>query len=118
MKKGGGDDKNVLITPLPTLPGYKVVDAKGFVMGSSLEFVPADRVLYAFFASIVNPRARHELYSSIFRSLRHDALLRLSENARKIGANAVLGVRLRVWRAGYGMYEAYAYGTAVEVKRL
>ena len=118
MKKGSGEDKNVLITSLHSLPGYEVVESKGFVMGSYLDFIPADRVVYAFFASIINPRARHDLYSNFFKRLRHRAMLRLSENARKVGANAVLGVTLRIWRSGYGMYEAYAYGTAVEVKRL
>jgi len=118
MKEGGGEDKNVLITSLPSLPGYEVLESRGFVMGSALDFVPADRVIFAFFASIFDPAARNRLYSGFFRRLRHQALVRLSENARKVGANAVLGVSVRIWHCGYGMYEAYAYGTAVEVRRV
>ena len=117
MKKGSGEDKNVLITSLDSLPGYRVVESKGFVMGSALDFIPADRVIYAFFASILDPKARHRLYSNFFKRLRHEALLRLSENAKRLGANAVMGATVRIWRSGYGMYEAYAYGTAVEVKK-
>lgn len=117
MKKGSGEDKNVLITSLPNLPDYDVVESKGFVMGSALDFVPADRVIYAFFASILDPQARQRLYSRFFQRLRHRAIERLRENARRIGANAVIGVHIKIWRSGYGMYEAYAYGTAVEVKK-
>ncbi len=107
----------MLISTLPSVPGYRVVESKGFVTGSAVDFVPADRVVYAFFASIVRPEARHDLYSAFFRRLRHRALLRLMDNARAMGANAVLGVRLELRRTGYGMYEAYAYGTAMEVER-
>lgn len=118
MEKRAGEDKNVLITSLSSLPGYEVVESKGFVMGSALDFIPADRVVYAFFASILDPEARHRLYSNFFKRLRHRALMALSENAKKLGANAVIGVSVRIWRSGYGMYEAYAYGTAAEVKRV
>lgn len=118
MDEGAGEDKNVLITSLPSLPGYEVVESKGFVMGSSFDTVPADRVVYAFFASVFDPAARNRLYSGFFRRLRHGALMKLSENAKKLGANAVLGTSVRIWRCGYGMYEAYAYGTAVEVRKV
>ena len=118
MNGRDGEDKNVLITSLSSLPGYDVLESKGFVMGSALDFVPADRVVYAFFASIFDPKARNRLYSSFFKRLRHRALLTLSENATKLGANAVFGASVSIWHCGYGMYEAYAYGTAVEVKKI
>lgn len=118
MNEGPREDKNVLISTLQSIPGYEVVDSKGFVMGSSFDFVPADRVVYAFFASIFDPQSRDRLYSSFFKRLRHEALLKLSENALKLGANAVLGASINSWRCGYGMYEVYAYGTAVEVNRI
>ncbi len=80
-------------------------------------FVPYDRVIYAAVRSFWHRSAREDLYSEFFRRLRHRALMKMSSNALRIGANAVVGVRVEIWRAGYGIYEAYAYGTAVEVKK-
>ncbi|NPA76932.1 MAG: YbjQ family protein [Candidatus Diapherotrites archaeon] len=117
MSIGPAPDKNVLLSATDAIPGYSVVESKGFAMGSAVMFVPYDRVIYAFVRSLWHSTARDDLYSEFFRRLRHKALLRLSENARRMGANAVLGVTLQIWRAGYGIYEAYAYGTAVEVKK-
>ncbi len=117
MSNGPAPDKNVLLSTTDAIPGYSVVESKGFVMGSAVMFVPYDRVIYAFVRTIWHPEARDELYSEFFRRLRHKALMAISRNARKLGANAVLGLKLRIWKSGYGMYEAYAYGTAVEVKK-
>jgi uncharacterized protein YbjQ (UPF0145 family) len=117
MSSRSAPDKNVLVSSTDQIPGYSVVESKGFVMGSAVGFVPADRVIYAMVRSIWDPKAKERLYSSIFRKLRHRALSTLIENARKLNANAVLGTTVRIWRAGYGFYEAYAYGTAVEVKK-
>lgn len=50
-------------------------------------------------------------FSDIFNATRHHALERLATQARKAGANAVVGVRTNVLRMN-GMHEMYMTGTA------
>ncbi|GEM_PF-4709945 len=115
MKKGKGEDINVLLSSTDSIPGFSIRRSLGFVTGSASGTVHANSALYSFLASLIHPERRTEPYDRLFRSIRHRALLRLMENARKLGANAVVGVRISFYRVGYGFYEAFAYGTAVEV---
>jgi uncharacterized protein YbjQ (UPF0145 family) len=50
-------------------------------------------------------------FSDIFNATRHRALDRLVSQARKVGANAVVGVRTHVMKYG-GLHEMYLTGTA------
>jgi uncharacterized protein YbjQ (UPF0145 family) len=51
-------------------------------------------------------------YTEVLEDARRHALDRLIENARAVGANAVLGVRFDSTEIGSNMSEIVAYGTA------
>jgi len=104
--------KNVIVTPLQTLEGIPVKKYIGFVFGSAVrELTTSDLVGMSVFSS----QKRMRVLERVLKGIRHEALRNLSMNAAKMGANAVLGVHVHVWSPKKHIYEAYAYGTAVEV---
>ncbi|MFW1952163.1 YbjQ family protein [Acinetobacter beijerinckii] len=54
-------------------------------------------------------------YESIVERARREAMLRLKQEADRIGANHIMGVRLNTTELGMqgGMVEVFAYGTAI-----
>jgi uncharacterized protein YbjQ (UPF0145 family) len=52
-------------------------------------------------------------YTEVLEDARRHALDRLVENAREVGANAVVGVRFDSTEIGSNMSEIVAYGTAM-----
>ncbi|MFW2162395.1 YbjQ family protein [Acinetobacter beijerinckii] len=54
-------------------------------------------------------------YESIVERARREAMLRLKQEADRIGANHIMGVRLSTTELGMqgGMVEVFAYGTAI-----
>ena len=56
-------------------------------------------------------------YTQMLDQARYDALTRLMEHARSLGANAVIGARFDSSEIGQTMSEILAYGTAVVVQK-
>lgn len=54
-------------------------------------------------------------YESVVERARREAMLRLKQEAARIGANHIMGVRLSTTELGMqgGMVEVFAYGTAI-----
>lgn len=54
-------------------------------------------------------------YESIVERARREAMLRLKQEADRIGANHIMGIRLSTTELGMqgGMVEVFAYGTAI-----
>jgi len=52
----------------------------------------------------------------LLEQVRHQAIERLAEHAKSLGANAVLSVRLGPSEMGISMTEVLAYGTAMVVE--
>jgi uncharacterized protein YbjQ (UPF0145 family) len=55
-------------------------------------------------------------YTELLQEARQEALERMSEQARSIGANAVVNVRFSTSSVAQGAAELFAYGTAVKVE--
>lgn len=58
----------------------------------------------------------HE-YTRVFAAAREQALDRMVEDARQLGADAIVGVRFCSAEIGDGMAELLAYGTAVRLSK-
>ena len=54
-------------------------------------------------------------YENVVERARREAMLRLKQEAHRIGANQIMGVRLSTTELGMqgGMVEVFAYGTAI-----
>jgi uncharacterized protein YbjQ (UPF0145 family) len=55
-------------------------------------------------------------YTQLLEQSRHEALVRLQDHAKKLGANAVLSVDFDTSEMGEVMTEIMAYGTAVVIE--
>ncbi len=55
-------------------------------------------------------------YTELLQEARKEALHRMMEQARSVGANAVINVRFATSSVAQGAAELFAYGTAVKVE--
>ena len=57
-------------------------------------------------------------YESVVERARREAIVRLKLEAKKIGADQIMGIRLSTTELGMqgGMVEVFAYGTAIQAK--
>ena len=100
----------MIITTTPTIEGKRIKEYKGLVFG---EVVSGANFIRDFFASITDViGGRSGVYESKLNKSRQEALDELAEEARKVGANAVVGVSLEYQSMG-GDKSMVATGTAV-----
>ena len=57
-----------------------------------------------------------KVYTTLLEQVRHQAVQRLAEHAKSLGANAVISVGFDTSEMGGAMTEVLAYGTAVVVE--
>ena len=57
-------------------------------------------------------------YTELMNRARDEALKRMVESAKAMGANAVIGLRFATTVVAANMAEIYAYGTAVVVEKV
>jgi uncharacterized protein YbjQ (UPF0145 family) len=105
------------IVTTPTLPGHRVTRSMGLVSGEAILGANIFRDLFAGIRDIVGGRSA--AYEQELRKAKVIALDEMSQQARELGANAVIGVDLdyetiQVGQGG-GMLMVSASGTAVLV---
>ncbi len=105
--------KAIFITPLETPTGVKIKKHLGLVRATIVDTIPPHHDILTLLSSA---RRRRSPISRFISSLHHEAIRKLEENARKLGANAVLGVRIETVYLGWNRVLVYAYGTAAEVE--
>ena len=106
----------MIITTSPTIDGKQITEYKGLVFG---EVVSGANFIRDFLASITDViGGRSGAYESKLNSARKEALAELEQEAKKIGANAVVGVSMEYQSMGgdKGMFIVVATGTAVVVR--
>ncbi len=106
----------VLVTTTDEAPGYKIVKTVGFVSGGSVMAKLFGCDVLAGFKDVFGGKIKR--YAELLDKARDDAINTLTERASKMGANAVVGVRLAAPEiGGGGKAELLAYGTAVVVQK-
>ncbi len=107
-----GDE--IVIVSTPYLPGYRVTKTIGFTWG----LIVRSRGLGRNITAGLRPLAGGEIheYTELLNQSREQALVRLKNHAKDLGANAVIGVQFDSSEIGY-MTELLAYGTAVVVEK-
>ena len=108
----------LLLSCLPTL-AQNGVTVKGTVLDSTGETIIGANVFRDFFASIRDVvGGRSGSYEEVLREAKETALREMQDNARAMGANAVIGVDLDYETVGGSgsMLMVTACGTAVTVE--
>ncbi|GIU73143.1 MAG: UPF0145 protein [Bryobacteraceae bacterium] len=104
----------MIITTVPEIAGKRIVRTLGLVRGNSVRARHIGRDILAQLRNIVGGEVTE--YTKLLAESREQALDRMVEEARLLGANAIIGVRFVTSMVSQGMAELLAYGTAVVVE--
>ena len=110
-----GKVNDILVATTENIPGYRIVKTVGIVTGSVVRARHIGKDFMATLRNIVGGEVKE--YSELLAQARRDALKRMVEEAKKLGANAVIGVRFASSMIMSGVAEILAYGTAVIVEK-
>ena len=108
------DGGNMIITNIETVPGKVVAEHFGLVSGSTIRAKHIGRDLMASLKNLVGGELKG--YTQLLQESRQQAVDRMVEEARLMGANAIVNVRFSTSSVAQGAAELYAYGTAVRVE--
>jgi uncharacterized protein YbjQ (UPF0145 family) len=101
----------VIITTTETIAGKKVVRTLGLVKGNTIRARHFGRDIAASFRSVVGGEITD--YTKMMAESREQSLDRMVEEAKGLGANAIVAMRFSTSSMMQGAAELVAYGTAV-----
>ena len=96
------------------IEGKKIVKVLGIARGNAIRARHVGKDIGAFFKNIVGGEI-HE-YTKLMAEVREQSIDRMKDDAERMGANAVLGVRMATSMVMDGAAEMVAYGTAVVIE--
>jgi uncharacterized protein YbjQ (UPF0145 family) len=106
-----GFERQMLITTSEVVPGMRLVRVVGLVRGNSVRARHMGVDILAGFKNMVGGEIRD--YTKLLGESREQALDRMAEQARDMGANAIIAMRFSTSMIMGGAAELLAYGTAV-----
>ena len=104
----------MLIVNTEYVPGHDVVELKGLVQGNTIRAKNIGRDIGAGLKNLVGGELK--AYTELMTESRREAVERMIEQARQLGANAIVNVRFTTSAVAGGAAELYAYGTAVTIQ--
>jgi uncharacterized protein YbjQ (UPF0145 family) len=104
----------MLISNLETAPGHRIVAHLGIAQGSTVRAKHAGKDFLSGLKNIVGGELR--AYTELMQEAREEAVKRMTDEARSMGANAVLNVRFVSTSITVGAAEILAYGSAVTIE--
>ncbi|MCM8827644.1 MAG: YbjQ family protein [Candidatus Omnitrophica bacterium] len=104
----------MIITNIDSVPGKKIVEHYGIVMGSTVRAKHIGKDFIASLKNIVGGEIKG--YTELLNEARKQAVERMVMQAKQLGANAIINVRFATSSITQGAAELYAYGTAVKVE--
>jgi len=110
---GPASNHDIALSNTETIPGKTIVEFYGVVAGNTVRAKHIGRDIMAGLKNIVGGELVG--YTELLQDSRQEALDRMIEQARSMGANAVVNVRFATSSIAQGAAELFAYGTAVRV---
>jgi len=104
----------MILTNTEFIPGKKITEVLGLVRGSSVRARHVGTDFLAWLRNLVGGEIRE--YTKMMAETREQALDRMTEEAVKLGADAVINIRFQTSQIMTGAAELMAYGTAVKVE--
>ncbi len=104
----------MILVNTDTIKGKKIVKVLGLVKGNTIRARHIGRDIMALLRNIIGGEVKE--YTKMLAETREQSLDRMSEEALKLGANAVVNVRFSTSYIMQGAAELLAYGTAVIVE--
>ncbi|MEM8547121.1 MAG: YbjQ family protein [Pseudomonadota bacterium] len=103
----------MILSNTETVPGKQIVEFYGVVTGNTVRAKHLGRDFMAGLKNIVGGELVG--YTELLQESRVEATERMVQQARSVGANAVINVRFATSSIAQGASELFAYGTAVRV---
>jgi uncharacterized protein YbjQ (UPF0145 family) len=104
----------MILSNVETVPGKTIVEFYGVVSGNTVRAKHLGKDILAGFKNLVGGELK--AYTELLQESRQEAQDRMVEQARAMGANAVVNVRFATSSVAQGAAELFAYGTAVKVQ--
>ena len=104
----------MIISTTETIPGKEIIGILGIARGSTVRTRHAGRDFLAGLKSLVGGEV--EEYTKLQAHSREQAMQRMIEDAKKLNADAIVGVRFTTSMVMEGASEILAYGTAVTLQ--
>jgi len=101
----------MLISNIEVIPGKRIQKHLGMVQGNTVRAKHAGKDIMAGFKNIFGGELKS--YTELLQEAREEATERMMQQAKAIGANAVINVRYSTSSISAGAAELFAYGTAV-----
>ncbi len=103
---------DMIITTTEQVPGREIREILGIARGSTVRAKDLGRDIIAGLKGLVGGEISE--YTALQASSREQAMQRMVDDAEKMGADAVVGVRLSTSAVMQGASEILVYGTAVK----
>ena len=103
----------MIITTTDSVPGKEISEILGVCRGSTVRARNIGRDFAAFLKTVVGGEI--EEYTKLQAYAREQAMERMVADAKKLGADAIVNVRLSTSMIMQGAAEILAYGTAVKL---
>jgi uncharacterized protein YbjQ (UPF0145 family) len=104
----------MFLSTLETIPGKEIKEFKGFVKGATVQSKHIGKDFMAGLKTVVGGELKG--YTEMLTEAREKAMSRMIDEAKSLGANAIVGFRLQTSQIIQGASEIIAYGTAVMVE--
>jgi uncharacterized protein YbjQ (UPF0145 family) len=104
----------MIVVTTDFVPGKKIIKTLGVAKGNTIRARHIGHDLAAFFRNIVGGEIRD--YTKMMAESREQAIDRMIEDAKRMGANAVVNVRFATSMIMQMASEILVYGTAVIVE--
>jgi uncharacterized protein YbjQ (UPF0145 family) len=104
----------MIVVTTDEIPGKNIVRVLGLARGNTVRARHLGKDILALLRGIVGGEV-HE-YTKLLAESREHALDRMAQEARSLGANAVVGTRFITSYVSSNMAELLAYGTAVVIE--
>ncbi len=101
----------MIVVTSPFIPGYRITRVVGATFGLIVRSRGLGQNIWAFFRAWGGGEIK--VYTQLLEQVRHQAMQRLADHAKSLGANAVISVGFDTSEMGAAMTEVLAYGTAV-----
>lgn len=103
----------MIVTTTDFIPNKEITEILDIARGSTVRARNIGRDIFAAFKNIVGGEINE--YTKLQAESREQAMQRMVQDAEKMGADAIINVRLATSMVMQGAAEILAYGTAVKI---
>lgn len=104
----------MILSTIDHIPGKEISESLGVARGSTVRARNIGRDIFAGLKNIVGGEISE--YTKLQAESREQAMQRMEQDAQRMGADAIVNIRLTTSMVMQGCSEILAYGTAVKLK--